>query len=226
MSKNELLLASTSPRRRQMLAWMVADFEMMSFDIDESIIAGEKAEAYVFRMAKSKARHALQGNEHYKLILSSDTIVVQDGKILGKPENEAQARAMLQRLRGKIHKVLTAISVVNPESGLMITDCCIANVPMRNYSDEEIEHYIQSGDPFDKAGSYAIQNESFHPVEHFSGCFACVMGLPLCHVIRQMKKQGISIIDDARPVCAEQLDYACPISSSVLSFTDQITCCD
>lgn len=220
-----MLLASTSPRRREMLSWLMNGFGMYASDIDESVFENEEAIPYVIRMAESKALKAIEENKSYPYILSSDTIVVDEGEILGKPLNSDHARRMLLRLRGKIHKVFTAVTVAKSQSGIIFTECCVAEVPMRQYSDEEIEAYILSGDPFDKAGSYAIQNESFHPVEHFSGCFACVMGLPLCHVIRQMKKTGISIPDDPKAICYEHLDYDCEISSSVLSFRDQITCC-
>jgi MAF protein len=150
---------------------------------------------------------------------------VDEGQIMGKPVDAQDARKMLRRLRGKTHNVLTVLSIAVPETGMMIIDCCIAKVPMRTYSDEEIDQYIQSGDPFDKAGAYAIQSKSFHPVENYYGCYACVMGLPLCHVVRQMKKLGLRITENPAPICADQLSYSCQVSSSVLSFTDQITCC-
>ena len=225
MNQNNVLLASTSPRRREMLSWLIPDFGLYASDIDESINENEEAIPYVMRMAELKALKALEVNNQYQFVFASDTIVVYDDEILGKPLDSDDARRMLKRLRGKIHKVFTAIAVATPQSGVIFMECCMADVPMRQYSDKEIEAYINSGDPFDKAGSYAIQNESFHPVEKFSGCFACVMGLPLCHVIRQMKKQGFSVIDNPTSICFKHLDYDCKISSSVLSYADQITCC-
>jgi septum formation protein len=224
MEEKNVLLASTSPRRREMLSWLMSGFGTYASDIDESVLENEEAIPYVIRMAESKALKAIEEVKCYPFILSSDTIVVYEGEILGKPLDSEHARKMLQRLRGKIHKVFTAVTVAKPQSGIVFTVCCVAEVPMRQYSDEEIEAYILSGDPFDKAGSYAIQNESFHPVEHFSGCFACVMGLPLCHVIRHMKKLDLPMPDDPKEICYEHLDYDCEISSSVLSFRDQITC--
>ena len=226
MNQNTVLLASTSPRRRELLSWLINDFGTFASDIDESVNEHEEAIHYVRRMAESKALKALKENKEYQYVIASDTIVVYEDEILGKPVDANHAREMLKRLRGKIHKVYTAIAVATLQSGIIVNECCMADVPMRQYSDQEIEAYIISGDPFDKAGSYAIQNESFHPVEQFSGCFACVMGLPLCHVIRQMKKQGLSITENPTSICFKHLDYDCKISSSVLTFTDKITCCN
>ena len=220
-----LLLASTSPRRREMLSWIFPEFDTYASDIDESVLEHEEPVSYVLRMAEEKALRAVDGIQECSFVLASDTIVVNDQKILGKPANATRARAMLSDLRGKIHKVYTAIALANPESGVVLLDCCVANVPMRHYTNAEIEAYIDSGDPFDKAGSYAIQNELFHPVEHFSGCYACVMGLPLCHLVRLLKKQGLSSVDDPTSICFKHLDYDCKVSSSVQSYTDQITCC-
>jgi septum formation protein len=226
MNNFKVLLASTSPRRRQMLAWVVDEFNAVSANIDETPFAEEEPGDYVRRMARLKGEQALQDYPEVQLLLASDTIVVHGGKILGKPKDAADAQRMLVDLRGKIHTVLTAITIINQVSGLTIHDCCIAEVPMRLYTDEEIRQYIASGDPFDKAGAYAIQNESFHPVEKFSGCYACVMGLPLCHVVRQLSKMGMSLSQDIMVICYQRLSYSCTVSNSVLSFKDQITCCN
>jgi MAF protein len=225
MSEFQLLLASTSPRRRELLSWLFPEFGIYASDIDESVHEKEEPATYVLRMAREKALKAISENEAFPYVIASDTIVVYNQRVLGKPEDAENARAMLKDLRGKIHKVFTAIAVATPQYGVVLLDCCVADVPMRHYTDAEIEAYIDSGDPFDKAGSYAIQNDVFHPVERFSGCFACVMGLPLCHLVRQLKKQGFSNIENPSSICFKQLDYDCKISSSVLANTDQITCC-
>jgi len=223
MKESDLLLASVSPRRRQLLAWIHPGFSVTSSDIDEAPLQGESPVAYVKRMAREKCEKAALERTGL-LVVASDTIVELDGQILGKPGDAAEARFMLRALRGKTHHVYTAIAILQPESMVNTMDCCVADVPMRAYSDNDLERYISSGDPLDKAGAYAIQNREFHPVEKFSGCFACVMGLPLCHLVRHLKQIGVPIAENPVSVCLDQLAYPCKISSSVLSFTDQITC--
>jgi MAF protein len=223
MNESHLLLASVSPRRRQLLSWIQPGFSVTSSDIDETPLPGESPIVYVKRMAREKGeKAALKAPD--LVVVASDTIVELDGRILGKPGNAEEARSMLGALRGKIHHVFTAISIHQPGADPTIIDCCVVDVPMRAYSDDEMEKYILSGDPFDKAGAYAIQNHEFHPVEQFSGCYACVMGLPLCHLSRHIIKMGKQIAENPVSVCSQQLAYRCEISSSVLSFTDQITC--
>ena len=223
MNESNLLLASVSPRRRQLLTWIHPGFSVTSSDIDETPLPGESPLGYVKRMAGEKCeKAALVGPGLF--VVAADTIVELDDQILGKPGNAEDARFMLRALRGKTHHVYTAITIHQPGSTPKVMDCCVADVPMRTYSDDEIERYISSGDPFDKAGAYAIQNREFQPVKQFSGCFACVMGLPLCHLSRHLIKLGMKISENPISVCLSQLDYPCKISSSVLSFKDQITC--
>ena len=223
MNERNLLLASVSPRRRQLLTWIYPGFSVTSSDIDETPLKDESPVIYVKRMASQKCEKAAQETDGL-FIVASDTTVALDGKILGKPIDQEDARSMLRALRAKTHQVYTAISIFQSGSTSEIIECCVADVPMRPYTDEEIEMYILSGDPFDKAGAYAIQNREFHPVEQFSGCFACVMGLPLCHLSRHLIKLGMEFSENPVSVCLAQLDYSCKISSSVLSFKDQITC--
>jgi septum formation protein len=223
MNERYILLASVSPRRRQLLSWIQPGFSVTSSDIDETPLLGEPPIMYVKRMAREKSEKAALESPGI-LVVASDTIVELDGQILGKPGCAEDARGMLGALRGKTHHVFTAITILQPGSAPNVMDCCVVDVPMRAYSDDELEKYISSGDPFDKAGAYAIQNREFHPVEHFSGCYACVMGLPLCHLSRHLIKMGMQIAENPVSVCSHQLAYRCEISSSVLSFTDQITC--
>lgn len=223
MNERSILLASVSPRRRQLLSWIQPGFSVTSSDIDETPLRGESPILYVKRMASEKSeKAALVAPDLF--VVASDTIVELDGQILGKPGSAEEARCILGVLRGKTHHVYTAISIHQPGNAPKVMDCCVADVPMRTYTDDELEKYISSRDPFDKAGAYAIQNREFHPVEQFSGCYACVMGLPLCHLSRHLIKMGMKIAENPASVCLQQLDYRCKISSSVLSFTDQITC--
>jgi predicted house-cleaning NTP pyrophosphatase (Maf/HAM1 superfamily) len=129
---------------------------------------------------------------------------------------------MLVRLRGHVHQVLTALAVFAPSGWRMYSDLCIASVPMRAYNDAEIAGYVASGDPMDKAGAYAIQNPGFHPVNDFNGCYACVVGLPLCHLLRTLRKagfpqQGTSVPLGIPGACQANLNYVCPVTQKILN---------
>jgi MAF protein len=152
-------------------------------------------------------------------VLAADTIVVDGGELLGKPCDAADATAMLVRLRGHVHQVLTALAVFAPPDWQLYRDLCIASVPMRDYSDAEIARYVASGDPMDKAGAYAIQNPGFHPVTDFNGCYACVVGLPLCHLLRTLRKAGFpqGAVLDIPGACQSNLNYLCPVTQKILN---------
>jgi septum formation protein len=128
----------------------------------------------------------------------------------------SEAESMLRQLCGRTHQVLTAIAVHNPRSGALETDLCVSNVPMRKYTDAEMFAYITSGDPLDKAGAYAIQNGAFRPVAAFSGCYACVVGLPLCHLQRTFSRLGFPPPENVPTACQNHLSYNCPIYLRVL----------
>ena len=177
-----VLLASNSPRRRQLLALAGWDFETRPADIDESLLPEEAPSSYVLRLAEGKARAAGSLARPGQLVLAADTTVANGNIILGKPASAQEAFDMLVSLRGRDHFVYTAVAVFDPTSGRLRSDLGGTRVWMRDYSDAEIEAYVESGDPFDKAGAYAIQNADFHPVERIEGCYPCVVGLPLCRV--------------------------------------------
>ncbi len=140
-------------------------FQTRPADVDENQQPGEAAGAYVLRLAESKA-HACAGSaQSEEIILAADTAVIKDNDILGKPKDLEAAAEMLRNLRGRIHQVYTGIAVLRLSDGALVTDLCITDVPMRAYRDDEIDAYVATGDPLDKAGAYAIQNAGFHPVE-------------------------------------------------------------
>ncbi len=211
-----ILLASQSPRRRELLSCTGLGFDVTSADVDESILPDEKPADYVLRLAESKARASARDAEDAQVVIGSDTAVVDADQILGKPRDAREAEAMLRQLRGRTHQVYTAIAIFRPDDGMLETDLCISDVPMREYNDTEMDTYIQSGDPLDKAGGYAIQHAGFHPVESFSGCFASVMGLPICHTARALEKAGVTVSADMPQLCQSSLNYDCTISTAVL----------
>jgi septum formation protein len=158
-----LILASNSPRRRQLLALAGWDFIVSVADVDESPLPNESPADYVIRLAETKARAITADAD--QIILAADTTVVDGSDILGKPRDDAEAIAMLTRLRGRTHQVYTGIALLRVSDGLLLKDLCVTDVPMREYSDEEMRVYVATGDPLDKAGAYAIQHPGFSPVE-------------------------------------------------------------
>ena len=216
--KPTLVLASNSPRRRQLLALTGLPFLVSAADVDESVLENETPADYVLRLAEKKA-YAVHAEPH-QIVLGSDTTVVEGSDILGKPADEAEAMAMLRRLRGRTHQVYTGVALLRMSDGLLLNELCVTDVPMRDYSDEEIRAYVATGDPLDKAGAYAIQHADFHPVASMSGCFTSVMGLPLCHVTRMLRQVGIETTSNVPEGCQQLLDYTCPVYEEVLNHSE------
>jgi MAF protein len=190
------------------------DFTITVADVDESQIENESPADYVLRLAEKKARaiHA----EADAVILASDTTVVDGADILGKPQDNVEAVSMLTQLRGRTHQVYTGVALLRVSDNYLLTELCVTDVPMRSYSDEEIHNYVATGDPLDKAGSYAIQHPEFSPVASMDGCYASVMGLPLCHLTRILRKMDIHLKADVPSNCQNLLEYDCPVFESIL----------
>ncbi|MBC7871389.1 MAG: Maf family protein [Chitinophagaceae bacterium] len=218
------VLASGSPRRRELIGSLGISFEVIKPDIDETQQPDEGNLAYVTRLCQEKAAAVMSQLHPPATVLAADTIVVLaadtigvisaendlngvysleaasafrlNGELLGKPRDAEEARRMLQRLRNRPHTVCTAFTLLQAETALTpakkITSFVCTTVHMRDYSADEIEAYIATGDPFDKAGSYAIQHEGFHPVAQIDGCYNNVVGLPLCVVKRGLVYFGWS----------------------------------
>ncbi len=193
------------------LAWQI-----QVADVDETTIDDPDPATNVMLTAELKAAAAatLVGDDC--LILAADTIVVLDGHIFNKPIDEENAFEMLRQLRGKVHQVYTGIVVHNKATDHRVKDFARVDVPMRNYSDSEIQRYVSTGDPLDKAGAYAIQHPQFHPAPDISGCFAAVVGLPLCHVSRALRKVGITVPLDVPHGCQLHNNYECRIYDTIL----------
>lgn len=220
MTSNTLptvLLASGSPRRRELLGLTDLPFTRTTADIDETPLPGETAQAYTIRLSKEKARAVQAAAPPGAIILAADTTVADGDVILGKPADADEARAMLYRLRGRTHQVYTALTLINTTTDQQVTDSATTDVPMRDYDDEEIDAYIASGDPFDKAGGYAIQNPDFRPVDVLSGCYANVVGLPLCHLLRSLRRLGIKPPADVPLRCQQHTAFECPVTDDVLA---------
>ena len=212
-----LLLASNSPRRRELITLIGWPFSAQPADVDESPLAGEAPQDYVLRLAVEKARAAAVAATSDDIIIAADTTVALDGQILGKPADAMQARQMLRQLRGREHQVFTGLAVLQMPDNKLLADYCTTDVPMRAYGDDEIETYIASGDPMDKAGAYAIQHAGFHPVGGLRGCYANVMGLPLCHLVRAFRRLTMQLAADVPAACQQALQYQCPVTQEILS---------
>lgn len=190
-----LCLASASPRRRDLLAAIGVAVEVRPVDIDETPRAGEAAHDYVVRLAREKA---LAGARLAALpALGSDTAVVSDGAILGKPAGREQAAAMLRRLAGRAHEVLTGVAVTGPAG--LLTACVTTRVFLREISDAELAAYWATGEPADKAGGYAIQGLAAVFVEHIEGSHSAVVGLPLFETAELLARQGVPLWNGALP---------------------------
>lgn len=178
----QIFLASSSPRRQELLARLGLHFAVLKPAIDESSRAGEAPAEYAERLSREKAAaicQLLAGAP--ALIIAADTIVIDPGgSLLGKPADAADARRMLRTLRGRAHQVITAFTLrrSGPAPRCLTRHVC-TTVLMRDYSDAEIAAYINSGDPFDKAGGYAIQSADFKPAARIDGSYSNVVGLPL-----------------------------------------------
>ena len=190
----QLLLASGSPRRRELLTQIGVPFTTLSADIDETPLADETPAAYVLRLARGKADAGLlqlANDPAYPTacVLGADTAVVLDGRILGKPADEAEALEMLAALSNREHEVLTAVAVVHEER--CETRTVTSRVRFREISEDEARRYWASGEPCDKAGGYGIQGLGAVFVENLSGSYSAVVGLPLCETAEILQRFGI-----------------------------------
>ena len=217
----EFILASKSPRRKILLRNLIDLFIVVNSDVDEREIPGEKPDEFVMRLAKEKAlkggADVLTNSFENAFVVGADTIVVDGNEILGKPLDQMDAARILEQLRGKTHQVLSGIALYNLSTGEIQTRLVCTEVVMREYTDDEIQDYIASGDPMDKAGAYGIQNRDFNPAPEFFGCFSNVMGLPLCHLAVLMKEMGIETDHRVADRCQDSIDYQCPIFADVLA---------
>jgi septum formation protein len=211
-----LVLASRSPRRHELLRLLGLPFEGRVSAVGEDRRVGEPPDGYARRLSREKAMAVAASAEGGSLILACDTVVVDGDDVLGKPGDAAEAASTLKRLAGREHHVYTAATLLNPADGRMMTVLADSPVRMRPYTDREIADYVATGDPFDKAGAYAIQHEEFHPVERFTHCFANVMGLPLCHVTRLLRAFGVEPESDVPAACQAHIGYDCPVYQAIL----------
>jgi septum formation protein len=185
MSEPRVILASASPRRRELLSLVGIRHEVLPANIDESYQQGETPRQHAERLARGKAL-ALAVDD--ALIIGSDTIVVVDGDVLGKPTDRAHAESMLRRLSGRSHTVMTGVAVRWGDR--LASDLVEVDVSFRLLSDDDIAHYLDTGEPMDKAGAYGIQGYGATIVDRVDGDYFAVMGLPLNRLVRLIESLG------------------------------------
>jgi len=211
-----LILASGSPRRRQLLSLLGIPFVIKSTAVDEGRIWGEPPTELVLRLSQAKAL-AIRDLQPADLVVAADTIVVLDGDVLGKPKDADDATQMLKRLRGRAHMVYSGITVWHHATRQMISQLGESRVWMRDYGDDEVASYVESRDPMDKAGAYAIQHAGFDPVSHMEGCWLSVVGLPLCHLSRALARLGVQAPASVSAACQAFGQFNCSVSSEILT---------
>ncbi|MBN2391156.1 MAG: septum formation protein Maf [Anaerolineae bacterium] len=204
-----LLLTSQSPRRREMLAWLGLPAGLTHAGVDESPHDGEQPSTTATRLAVAKV-HAAEPTDDDVWILGADTVVDLNGISLGKPADPAEARAMLRQLRERSHAVHTGVALFHPRTRQLCTRRVTSTVQMRAYKNAEIETYVRSHDPMDKAGAYAIQNSAFRPVAHVDRCYANVVGFPLCAIAALLEAWSLVLTVNIPALCLAHFDYLCP----------------
>jgi septum formation protein len=185
-----LILASRSPRRRYLLEQAGLFFSVIPSSIDETSVPISSPETYVRVLSEAKARNV---SEKYpeKWVIGADTIVLKDRTILGKPDSRAEARTMLKQLSGQAHEVFTGYSICCKEKRRKFSETVKTQVLFKDLSNQEIEWYIHTAEPFDKAGAYAIQGLGTFLVKSINGSYTNVVGLPVCEVVEFLTKEGV-----------------------------------
>ncbi|MBL7202415.1 MAG: septum formation protein Maf [Anaerolineae bacterium] len=208
MTPFPVILASASPRRREFLQRLGIPFQVLAADIEERNGRDEMPDALVARLSLEKAL-AVAARHPHAVVIGADTIVTLDQELLGKPADRDEAASMLRRLRDCAHVVYSGVTVCPPDGGEPLTSVVGSTVWMRAYTDDEIDAYVASGDPMDKAGAYAIQNAHFHPVARMEGCYASVMGLPLCELGELLRRSSVALPLDVPAACSALTGVPC-----------------
>ncbi|MEK6744793.1 MAG: Maf family protein [Nitrospirota bacterium] len=186
----KIILASNSPRRKELMTQIGLTFTVAPADADESILPGESPEAYAVRVALDKARIAAE-RAGEGIVIAADTIVVVGDSILGKPADARDAEGMLALLSGKEHRVVTALAVMDAATARMVTRTSVTKVWFRDLTEREITAYVATGEPLDKAGAYGIQERGALLVDRIEGCYSNVVGLPLSLLGEMLREFGV-----------------------------------
>ena len=186
-----IVLASSSPRRRELLSTLGLGFDVIHPSPDETVSGNETPEDFVLRVSAEKASSVSRTLGEGVVVIGADTVVVVDGEILGKPRDPEDASSMLRKLSGKEHHVYTAFSIVRPKNEILHSEIVDTRVRVKPLAASEIEGYIKTGEPMDKAGAYGIQGIGSFMVGGFEGSYSNVVGLPVEELLAALKKLGI-----------------------------------
>jgi septum formation protein len=187
----KIILASSSPRRKELLETVGIRFEIINPSADETMIADETAEDFALRVSVEKASSVSRRMDGQCVVIGADTVVVVDGEILGKPSDEDEAATMLNKISGRGHRVLTAFSIVKPPGEVLHSEIVATKVRIKPLAAHEIEGYIKTGEPMDKAGAYGIQGIGSFMVREIEGSYTNVVGLPLVELLQALGNLGI-----------------------------------
>jgi septum formation protein len=190
----QIILASASPRRRELLDQIGVTYEVLPVDIDETLRSDEEGDSFVRRLALEKAQSGYKKQQNILPVLGSDTIVILNERILGKPKNKKDGLSMLAGLSGHEHQVLTAVAMVDAEQSICLLNT--SHVFFRSLTEQGILAYWNTGEPVDKAGGYGIQGIAAQFIERLDGSYSGVMGLPLFETAQLLKKFGIGLLAD------------------------------
>ncbi len=192
--KRKIILASTSPRRKELAGQMGLEFEVIPSNYEENmnqnLSSKELAKTLAYGKAKEVATRVNKG-----IVIGIDTFVVLEGKKMGKPKNKEEAFLMLKKTSGKTQKVYSGVAMIDCENGKELKDCAITELKFRKMSDEEIKKYIETGEPMDKAGAYAVQGLSSIFIEKINGCYHNIVGFPIYTIYKNLKKLGVNIFE-------------------------------
>ncbi len=192
-SDAKFILASASPRRVELLGQMGLKFSVIPAHVDEEYADGETPAEHVTRLSEKKSAEVARANPN-AWVLAADTVVVLDGNILGKPDDKEDARRMLNTLSARTHEVYTGYCLMNNCADKRVTDFVVSRVKIKALSAAEVEFYLNTDEPYDKAGSYAVQGIGAFMVESIDGSYTNVVGLPLCQVVDLLDSLGVIIL--------------------------------
>ena len=190
----KIILASASPRRKELLESIGLEFEVIPPNIDENIENENFSTDLIENLAAQKALNVAEKLYFPAVVIGSDTVVVIDNKILGKPKDENDAFRMLKMLGGKTHQVISAVAAADTVSGVMLKDSVTSDVTFRELSDEEIKAYIRTGEPADKAGAYAIQGLAGMFVKSINGCYSNIVGISVFKTAEMLNNLGVKLL--------------------------------
>lgn len=212
----KITLASASPRRRELLAALSLAFTLLPAEIEETNNADVPPDALALYLSAHKAQKAACGTRD-GIVIAADTIVLLAGEVLGKPRDADEATQMLRRLRGRSHKVFSGLTLIDVDVKRQWSCVVETEVWMRMYSDDEIAAYVASGDPLDKAGAYAIQYAGFRPVAEIRGCYANVMGLPICHLYGALRAWDVEVPVHPTEACPWARISGCTYAAKIIA---------